>query len=86
MINRRVKSSTLFPNGMIVTFGTDGEQIGELQGAYAIDLHKRILLESIDGAMIRGFDILPHGFNVHAKDWVDLWIEKDMGWDEINEI
>ena len=86
MINKRIKSATLFPNGMIMVFGTDGEQIPELQGAYSLDLHKRILLEAIDNAVIRGFDILPYGFVKHAEDWLEQWNPEGKTWEEIQEL
>lgn len=86
MINKRIKSSTLFPTGMIATFNMEGEQIGELQGAYSVELHKRILLEASDNAVIRGFDILPHGFVKHAKDFVEYWKTQDKAWEEIQEL
>jgi hypothetical protein len=39
---RTVMSTFLFPNGMIVTCGTDGKQIPFLQGKYTRLLHEDI--------------------------------------------
>ena len=37
-----VAHTYLFPNGMVVTFNTDLEQVPELQGKYTTDLYEKI--------------------------------------------
>jgi hypothetical protein len=38
-----IKSTHLFQNGMVMTFGEDGEQIPDLQGPYSSILHKKLI-------------------------------------------
>lgn len=84
---KRVKTAYLFPNnGMLVTCDANGQQIGELQGAYSIDTHKRILLEAMDDCEFKGFDILPLGFIKHAKDFANMWRERNMSMEDIENL
>lgn len=84
---KRVKTAYLFPNnGMLVTIDVNGQQIGELQGAYSIDTHKRILLEAMDNCEFNGFDILPFRFTKHAREWAELWRERNMSMEDIDNL
>lgn len=83
---KRAQKVFLLDNGMIVTFDVKGTQISELQGAYSIDLHKRILLEACQGCTLNGFEILPSGFLQHVNAWFNYWKFKNLSWNEINEL
>jgi hypothetical protein len=83
---KRIKNTYLFPNGNLAVFGFDGQQIPELQGAYSIDKHKRILLEAREDCEFSGFDILPIGFIEHAKRFSDYFKERGLSWEEIEEV
>lgn len=48
---KRVANAYLFPNGMLAVCDAAGQQIGELQGAYSIEKHKQIALESLNTYM-----------------------------------
>lgn len=81
-LKKRIQNAYLFENGNLVIFDSTGSQIGELQGAYSIDKHKRILLEAMDDCKFEGFYILPKGFIKHAED-INHFREKNMSWDDI---
>lgn len=66
-LKKRVQNAYLFENGNLAAFDSAGKQIGELQGAYSIKKHKRILLEAMDDCEFQGFNILPKGFIRHAE-------------------
>lgn len=83
---KRAKTVFLFPNGMIACCGQDGEQIAELQGPYSIDLHKRILLESLDDCDIKGFEILPYSFLESVNRWLSNFKGANLSWEEIKAI
>lgn len=85
-LKKRVTKVYLLPNGNFTVFNTEGQQIGELQGPYSIDLHKRILLEAMDDCEFDGFSILPSGFIKHAKDYADYYRGLDMSWEEIQNL
>lgn len=85
-LKKRVKSAYLFPNGNLGAFNIEGQQIGELQGAYSIDKHKRILLEATDNCDFKGFNILPIGFITHAKDYADYFRQKNISWEDIENL
>lgn len=51
----KVMATYLFPNGMVATFGWNGEQIPELQEPYSVDLHKKITLRSDEKTQWNGF-------------------------------
>lgn len=59
---KRISSATLFPNGMLAVFDTNGKRVGELQGAYSIEKHRDIYIEAADHCEFKGFHILPEGF------------------------
>ena len=83
---KRVQSAYLFPNGNLVAFDAAGEQISELQGAYSIDKHKRILLEAMDTCEFKGFGILPSGFQTSADNWARYFREQNMSVEEIENL
>ncbi len=83
MINKRVKNAYLFDNGNLAALDLSGQQIPELQGAYSIEKHKRIVLESLDDCKFNGFEILPKGFNKHVYDFVNYFRKQEMSWEEI---
>lgn len=53
--NRIVMATYSFPNGMIATFGHDGEQIPELQGRYSLELIDKIKVRSNKNTSFNGF-------------------------------
>jgi hypothetical protein len=55
MMKAKIAASYLFPNGMVVTFDTNGEQVGELQGEYTPELHLKIFLSSESEVLMHGF-------------------------------
>jgi hypothetical protein len=83
---KRVHSAYLFPNGNLAACDTMGNQIPELQGAYSIDKHKRILLEASDACMFKGFSVLPPGFIKHAYEWAVFFRERNMSFEEIENL
>ena len=85
-LEKRVVNAYLFDNGNLAVFDWTGHQVEELQGAYSIDKHKRILLEATDTCRFKGFNILPSGFVSHAKDYADYFRDKNLSWDEIKEL
>lgn len=85
-LKKRVANAYLFPNGNLAAFNFEGEQIGELQGAYAIDTHKRILLEAMDDCKFLGFNILSSGFIKHAKDYADYFREQNLSFEDIQSL
>ena len=86
MINKRVKNAYLFDNGNLAAFDIAGEQIPELQGAYSIETHKRILLEAMDDCEFNGFYSLPPGFNIAAKQYADYFKKQNLSWEEIQAL
>lgn len=86
MLNKRIKAAYLFENGNLAAIDTDGQQVPELQGAYSIDTHKRIILESTDYCSFTGFEILPSGFLRTVNSYCDYFRSKNMSWEEINEL
>lgn len=86
MINKRVKTAYLFDNGNLAVCDEKGEQIPELQGQYSIHTHKRILLEAMDSCEYNGFEILPIGFILAARDWANYFRSKNMSLEEINSL
>ncbi len=85
-LHKRVKTVFLFDNGNLAVLDIKGQQIGELQSAYSIDTHARILLEATDDCEFKGFEVLPTGFVKHAKDYADYFRGKNMSWEEIKEL
>lgn len=83
---KRVQSVFLFPDGNLAVFGVDDQQIGELQGQYSIERHQRILLEALDNCSIKGFGILPDGFNKTANDWANYFRKQNLSFEEIEQI
>lgn len=83
---KRAKTVYLFPNGMLAVCDANGQQINELQGTYAIDTHKRILLEAMDDCEFNGFGVLPFGFTKHAREWAELFRKQNLSWDEIKNL
>ena len=51
----KVMTAYYFPNGSVATYGTDDEQIPELQGRYTELLHQSILDRSDDKTELKGF-------------------------------
>lgn len=86
MNTKRVADVFLFPTGMLAVCDANGEQIGELQGSYSIDLHKRIKLEALDECKFNGFDILPYGFNTAVCNWLQVFGNQNLSWDEIKSL
>jgi hypothetical protein len=83
---RRAKSVYLFTHGIVATCDYMGEQIPELQGSYSIDLHRRILLEALPDCDFMGFEILPSSFIESVNTWYIYYKDKDLSWDEINNL
>ena len=50
-----IKSSYLFPNWMIVTYGHGGDQLPDYQGKYTEDLHRKILERADSKTEMHGF-------------------------------
>lgn len=85
-LQKRVQNAYLFDNGNLAAFDLGGQQIPELQGPYSIGTHKRILLEARDDCKFQGFGILPRGFHKHASDWADYFRERNLSFEEINDL
>lgn len=85
-LKKRVQTAFLFPNGVLAACDARGEQIPELQGAYSIDKHKRICLEALPDCKFNGFHILPDGFFSAVDSWLEYFADKNMSWEEINDI
>lgn len=52
----RVMAAYCWQNGMIMTFGHDGQQIGELQGRRTPELVKAILENSDENTKLEGLE------------------------------
>jgi len=76
----------LFPTGTLAVCDIFGNQIPELQGHYSIEKHKRIRLEALSNCMWHGFDQLPLGFIQAVTNWHNYFRDKNLSWDEINNI
>ena len=50
-----VMATYTFPNGMVVTFGYNDQQIPELQGVYTQELHDKIKQHSDERTSWNGF-------------------------------
>lgn len=85
-LEKRVLDVYLFENGTLGVTDIDGQQIGELQGLYSIEKHKRILLERFDDCVFRGFEMLPVGFHKTANEWADYYRGRNLSWKEIQEL
>lgn len=83
---KRVADVFLFPTGMLAVCDVKGEQIGELQGPYSIEKHRRIRLEALESCNYHGFNILPEGFAETVNNWIAYWYDKNLSWDEINAL
>lgn len=57
-MNNQVKATYLFPNGMVVTYDWNDNQIEELQGIYSRSLHIRILEASTVLTLFKGFPLI----------------------------
>jgi len=85
-LKKTITSAILFLNGGLAVFDIEGKQVGELQGNYSIDKHKRILLEASDNCEFKGFEILPSGFVTNAKIYADYWRKQNMSWEDIQNV
>jgi len=83
---KKIKAAYYFPNGNLAVIDNNGNQYGELQGAYSIDKHKRILLEANDDCEFKGFDDIPDSMTNSAKSWANFFREKNMSFEEIQKL
>lgn len=83
---QRVKNAYLFENGNIAAFDLSGQQIPELQGAYSIHVHQRLLLEATDDCEFKGFEMVPLGWKKTVNSWFEYFKSKDLSWEEINNL